>query len=64
MSLVEHIISLMAIPITITINYTGYVGIAFLMAVESACIPPPMVKYITVGNYHDLCWRDGIRGAI
>ncbi|MDI9349433.1 MAG: DedA family protein [Candidatus Symbiobacter sp.] len=41
MSLVEHIIALLAIPVTITIDYLGYVGVAILMAIESACIPLP-----------------------
>ena len=41
MSLVEQIIALMAIPVTFVIDHTGYFGIAFLMAIESACIPLP-----------------------
>ncbi|MCX8505573.1 MAG: DedA family protein [Alphaproteobacteria bacterium] len=67
--MVEHIISLLAIPIIITINYTGYVGIAFLMAIESACIPLPSEIIMTfagamVAEGHYNLWLVATAGAI
>jgi membrane protein DedA with SNARE-associated domain len=49
--LLEHIIGLLASAIVATISAIGYLGIALLMAIESACIPLPSEIIMPFSGY-------------
>ena len=47
----EKIVSVLFVFISQIIAATGYAGIAFLMAIESACIPLPSELIMPFGGY-------------
>ncbi|HEV8015529.1 MAG TPA: DedA family protein [Stellaceae bacterium] len=49
--MLEHIIGLLASAIVATISAIGYLGIALLMAIESACIPLPSEIIMPFSGY-------------
>jgi membrane protein DedA with SNARE-associated domain len=49
--LLDHIIGLLAAGIIATISSIGYLGIALLMAIESACIPLPSEIIMPFSGY-------------
>lgn len=51
MHIIEQIIAILAAFIIAVISWGGYVGIASLMAIESACIPLPSEIIMPFGGY-------------
>lgn len=49
--MLEHLVSLLVSPIVGVISAAGYVGIAGLMAIESACIPLPSEIIMPFAGY-------------
>src|SRR4051794_8203863 len=49
--LVEGIIGALAAFIVATISAAGYAGVAFLMAIESACVPLPSEVIMPFAGY-------------
>ena len=49
--MIEHVIGLLAAFVTTVIARSGYAGIVFLMAVESACIPLPSEIIMPFSGY-------------
>ena len=51
MHIIEQIIAVLAAFIIAVISWGGYLGIALLMAIESACIPLPSEIIMPFGGY-------------